>query len=315
MINRFNYVRNYITEMGYTLLETEYINAHTKMNIKCFKCNNIFDISFNKFKSGKRCRYCKAINTSKRCKLDPIKVKEEFEKENWKLIDFNYINNSTPMKCVCPKGHEQLKRFGDFQQGSRCLECFNEIRGNSRRPDYNTVKEYVESFNYELISSTYIKSQEKLELRCDKGHLFKIRFNNFKLGVRCVHCYKLSQFGETNVRYQPDRTRKRRMLYLSFNHRNSKILKDDTNYNNYIISKNIKSKTEYQVDHIYPRVAFIDNNLDIIYNKNLIKEICNSRNNLQIIHQTDNNYKAGKYIQEEFMNWFENKLIIKLMKI
>ena len=44
----FEYVENFFKEQKCKLLETEYINAHTKMKYKC-SCGNDSDTNFNKF--------------------------------------------------------------------------------------------------------------------------------------------------------------------------------------------------------------------------------------------------------------------------
>lgn len=53
----YDYVYNYFKERGCELLESEYINAKTKMNYKC-SCGNIHSTRFSKFKLGERCNYC-----------------------------------------------------------------------------------------------------------------------------------------------------------------------------------------------------------------------------------------------------------------
>ena len=58
----------------------------------------------------------------------------------------------------------------------------------SRKLTYQEVKEYIESFGYELLSKEYIDSKTKLQLQCSKGHVFEIRYNDFKKGVRCKMC-------------------------------------------------------------------------------------------------------------------------------
>ena len=55
-------------------------------------------------------------------------------------------------------------------------------------------------------------------------------------------------------------------------------------------------------------MAFIDNNLDKIYDVKIIKEICNSKDNLRIVNNKENKSKYNKYNQEEFINWFNQKL-------
>lgn len=65
------------------------------------------------------------------------------------------------------------------------------------RITYDYVKEYVESFGYKLISTEYIRSRDKLEMMCDKGHLCSINWDNFKNKRRCRTCsdlYKADKF-------------------------------------------------------------------------------------------------------------------------
>ena len=123
--------------------------------------------------------------------------------------------------------------------------------------------------------------------------------------------------GEKHPMYNPDRTRKRRSDLLKFDYKHEIILNDDPMYNEYIeykqISTQIKkskyaAKPKYSIDHIQPRVAFIDNDLDNIYGTKTIKKICNLRENLRIITKEENGHKAGKYTQEEFMTWFNEKI-------
>ena len=45
---------------------------------------------------------------------------------------------------------------------------------------YNDVKEYIESFDYKLLSKEYINNKSKLIIMCDKGHIFEMSFSNFK---------------------------------------------------------------------------------------------------------------------------------------
>lgn len=53
---------------------------------------------------------------------------------------------------------------------------------------YEYVKQYIESFNYKLLSKEYINAHTKMTLICDKGHEYQVNFNNFKSGKRCPKC-------------------------------------------------------------------------------------------------------------------------------
>lgn len=231
-------------------------------------------------------------------------VKNYIESFNYILNDV-YKHSKIKLNLICDYGHNVSIRWNDFHQGHRCSEC-----KKLKRYDINYIKEFISTFGYTCISDTYINCMSKLTIRCDKNHIFKIRFNDFQQGKRCRLCFIDSNTGEGNPNWNGDRTRKIRSGRLSFDTRNHKYLKYDLNYHNYINNKKL-----YNIDHIFPRIAFIDNNLDELYDKKLIREICNSIDNLKIILKKDNESKGGKYNQEEFMKWFTNKLILKLMNI
>ena len=54
---KFQDVKNYIENFGYTLISQEYINAHTKMIVECPEGHR-YEVNYNNFKTGKRCKEC-----------------------------------------------------------------------------------------------------------------------------------------------------------------------------------------------------------------------------------------------------------------
>lgn len=63
----------------------------------------------------------------------------------------------------------------------------------AKKFDYNRVKKYIEQCEYILISKQYINTHKKLEIKCPKGHIFQMTFNNFKKGQRCPICARENQ--------------------------------------------------------------------------------------------------------------------------
>lgn len=218
---------------------------------------------------------------------------------------------------TCPIGHKIEMSFNNFKTGFRCKICSGNI---IHSPQY--VFDYYKKYGYTL-KSIYKGNKIKDELICPKGHTISISFHNFKNhNRRCGVCFLENNIGENHISYKSDRTRSMRSGYLQFRSSELYRLSDDPLYNNYIksqvIAKNSNKnhiKSNYTVDHIYPRIAFVDNNLDNLYDKKIIKEIANTRENLRILTKSENSAKSGKYNQEEFMNWFTNKLILYLMRI
>ena len=49
--------------------------------------------------------------------------------------------------------------------------------------DYEYIKEYLNQFNYTLISDSYERSNKKLDMICNKGHECSISWDNFMVDV------------------------------------------------------------------------------------------------------------------------------------
>lgn len=189
--NTYEEVKKYIELFEYELLSKEYINSYTKLLIRCPKGHE-YNVSFNSFKQGHRCSYC-CGNTKRTFK----EVKEYIENFNYTLLSNEYKNNTFKLLLNCPLGHEFKMSFNCFQRGQRCPICMRKIANDKHRLSYNEVKEYIESFNYELLSEEYIDNQTKLLVKCPNNHKFNVRYANFQQGSRCPHC-KISK-GEQRI--------------------------------------------------------------------------------------------------------------------
>jgi len=118
-------------------------------------------------------------------KLTYEQVKSYIESFNYQLLSTEYINNKTKLKFKCPENHKFEMTYNNFKYGQRCPICI----GN-KKLTYEQVKSYIESFNYQLLSNEYIDNKTKLKLQCPEGHIYKVRYRNFKHGNRCFQCYK-----------------------------------------------------------------------------------------------------------------------------
>ena len=177
-------VKEYIESFGYELLSTEYKNNKTKLLVQCDKGHE-YEVTFGNFKnSNSRCPYCE--------KHTYEEVKEYIEGFGYKLLSTEYINNKNKLLLQCPNGHKWKTKYNDFQQGHRCSYC----NGNPRYT-YEEIKEYIEQFDYKLLSDEYKNNKSKLLIKCDKNHEFMMRFNNFVNGNRCPYCY-----GNTKYTYE-----------------------------------------------------------------------------------------------------------------
>lgn len=143
-------------------------------------------ISWDNFKYGRRCKECANILKANMFKLKYQDVKEYIESKNCHLISKEYKNNNTKLEIQCSCGEVCERSFSKFKKNSRCTKCSEKL---TRKHDYSYIKEYIEKFNYKLLSQEYNGVDKHILIQCDKEHPpYKVKFGNFRSGKRCPHC-------------------------------------------------------------------------------------------------------------------------------
>jgi len=117
-------------------------------------------------------------------------VKEHIESFQYKLLSTDgYKNSHSKISVCCPQNHLYEVRFCSFKSGQRCQKCWYAGLGARLRLEYEDVKDYVESRGYELLSTEYVRSEDKIQLKCSSGHVFYATFDNFKYNESgCSEC-------------------------------------------------------------------------------------------------------------------------------
>lgn len=176
-------VKGYIESFNYVLVSDSYTSVHKKLTIKCPQ-NHTFNMTYANFQQGQRCPTCGVKVRSEKAKYDYDEVKSCLGSEGYELLSDEYINVKEKLKLKCPQGHIWEVTLDSFNSGSRCKHCYGNIKF-----DFEYVKEYIESFGYKLLSSTYLNCDSKLDLECPNGHKFRMSFYNFKnKNNRCSIC-------------------------------------------------------------------------------------------------------------------------------
>ena len=113
----YEYVKGFIEEKGYKLLNNTYRSNCHKLNLICNK-GHFCSISFANFKRGRRCPICSGK------KPWPFsEVREYVENEGYYLINHDEQDGSKKSTLQCPEGHTFSVRFSDFRAGRRCPTC------------------------------------------------------------------------------------------------------------------------------------------------------------------------------------------------
>lgn len=182
-------IKDIVEKEGYKYFKYEMIKRKNgtkrRIFIQCPNGHEPYWMDFCSFNSGRRCMKCHLDEQ----RLSYNHIKEYIENEGYQLLSNEYHTNQTKLlvKCINPNHIPYETTFAQFQQGKRCKEC----RDASYRFSYEYVKEFIESFGYELLSDEYKNANKKIKVRCDKKHEpYDVKFSDFQVGRRCPHCKK-----------------------------------------------------------------------------------------------------------------------------
>lgn len=110
-------------------------------------------------------------------------VKQCIEEEGYILISNTYNNAKDKLQMVCPQGHNIKMNWNNFKSGRRCKECGKHRMGT--RVNEQDIKTYVESQNYTLLEINIVNHVTRIKVLCPYGHVYEVKWQHFKNGVRC----------------------------------------------------------------------------------------------------------------------------------
>ena len=97
------------------------------------------------------------------------------KQHNGECLSTEYLGRTTKHLYRCENGHEfYATPFAHIHKKSWCNECSN--RDTAHTLDF--VKKYIESKGGTLFSTEYKNVRQKLEVQCDKGHVWNPNFQN-----------------------------------------------------------------------------------------------------------------------------------------
>ena len=202
---------------GCKLLSTEYVDACTRLQIRC-ACGEIFEKSFGNFRKKQRqCNKCSGIT---KWSFDMVKEFIEGEEGNGcKLLSTEFKSCKTKLQIRCACGEIFEASFDKFRSRDKrqCNKCGDNIIKGKQKTPYQEVKEFIEGEEgngCKLLSTEYVNNSTKLKIRCACGEIFEKSFQNFKQRNqrRCPKCGLLLNIGENNHRYNPNLTNEEREL-------------------------------------------------------------------------------------------------------
>lgn len=177
----YDAVRSEFEKYNFKLLSLEYKSTKSKLHVICPQGHTI-EITFGQFKNHHNCRVC---NKKEKYKYDF--VKKYIESYGFKLISVDYIKCNSKLILSCPNNHQFGITFSHFMNGTRCAYC------SGYKIDYSTIRRYIVSQGFKLISERYVAAKEKLIIECKNGHKFHMSWHDFRNGSRCRMCYEINR--------------------------------------------------------------------------------------------------------------------------
>ena len=110
-------------------------------------------------------------------------VKNEFEKEGFKLLTTMYKNAHQELNYMCPQGHCHHISRNNWKKGARCPYC----KGTGK-PNIEFIKNEFKKEGYKLLTKKYKNNAQKLNYVCPNGHEHSISWSNWRKNARCPYC-------------------------------------------------------------------------------------------------------------------------------
>lgn len=205
----FEDVKKYFLEENYNVisLKSEYKNMESVLKVICPNGHK-WTSSYNNFKAGYKCPYCKIINKEKkdREELEQILINHGYEILDFKRNPDDFFSESL-FTVKCENGHIFNKSIKSIRSGKlTCIDCFGKTK-----KDLDEVIDTFEKYGYSVISHNgYKNNQSRFTIKCENGHVRDISFatfqqSNYKNCILCANDKKRISLGERIIADYLDR--------------------------------------------------------------------------------------------------------------
>lgn len=111
-------------------------------------------------------------------------IKSQVERYGYEFRSKEYVDSSTKFEYMCPKGHIGTTTWVVWKRGGRCTQCLHD----SMRMNIEFIRAEFYKEGYNLLTTEYVNSTQKLLFRCPNGHIHSISWDHWKSGCRCGKC-------------------------------------------------------------------------------------------------------------------------------
>jgi hypothetical protein len=142
-----------------------------------------------------------------------IKILQKLAKsKGGKCLSKKYTNGRSKYKWKCSEGHTWEAIVDNIKyRGSWCGICDD----NKRKPSISDLQKLAKKNSGECLSKKYVNDKKAIKWKCFKGHTWKARVSNIKIGQWCNKCRNLT------IEEMQDHAKKNKGICLSKVYKNS----------------------------------------------------------------------------------------------
>lgn len=253
---------------------SDYIDMFTKINIKCIKHNNCFDIIPNNHLKNNNggCNLCNNFNSNNLLIKFINKCNNKFN-NNYDYSEFNYVDIYTKSKIKCKKHNNFIEISPKIHIKSingGCPYCTHEYKNSL--PKKNKEIEKKENLNIDITFDEIKKNTNFNEFKIDEE--FKILNLD-----KCNNLYMVSNYGKI------------------YSIKTKKILTTSQNNNGYIMVRLINDDKTSNIHRVHRLVAFV---------------FCKNDNNKEFVDHINNNRADNCHTNLRWVSHKENMNNLKI---
>ena len=173
----YDALKQIVESKGGTLLKDVYINAKTKVQVRC-ENNHIWSISYNNLKSGYWCPHC--VNNIKHT---IEKMRELAKSKGGRCLSTTYTNSHTKLTWECEKKHVWDAEPQSIIKGTWCADCVK-----CRKYILDDMKKLAKNKGGTCLSKKYTNVYTELKWKCKNNHVWSAIPRSIIKGAWCKKC-------------------------------------------------------------------------------------------------------------------------------
>lgn len=193
----------------YDYSNVNYVNAKTKVLIKCNTCGREFEQLPNSHLDGHGCN-CQSIFCNDYTTETWIDSAKKIHGDKYNYTKTNYINANTPIIITCNEHGDFTQRPSSHLRGHGCRLCGDKSRKekeqlnnlktlNSRFSNFIQSANDIHSHKYTYDSSSYTNTKSLINIICPKHGQFTQDPRNHLRGSGCPVCGKITSKAEDDI--------------------------------------------------------------------------------------------------------------------